>query len=61
MEMPVNGVWCNYRFGNSIVRRDEFPDPEYISRGFPATQWVLLYVFYNAVRNAKSRIKLPTV
>ena len=35
MEMPVNGLWCNYRFGNSIVRRGEFPDPEYIFPRFP--------------------------
>ena len=49
-------LWCNYRFDNSIARRGEFPNPEYISRGFPATQRVLLYTFYNAIRNAKSRI-----
>jgi hypothetical protein len=53
---PVHGLWCNYRFGKSITKRGEFPDPEYISRGFPATQWVLLYAFYNVVSNAKSRV-----
>jgi hypothetical protein len=56
MEMPVHGLWSNYRFGNSFASRGVFPDSEYISRGFPATQWVTHYVFNNALRNAKSRI-----
>ena len=57
MEMPVRGLWCDYRFGNSFTRRGVFPDPKYILRGFPTTQRALLYIFYNAFGNAKSRIK----
>ena len=56
MYMPVLGLWCNYRFGNSIAKRGEFPDPENISRGFPATLSIVRYIFYIAVSNTKSRI-----
>jgi hypothetical protein len=54
--MPVHGLWCNYRFGNSIAKRGEFPDPENISRGFPATLSIVRYIFYTAVSKTKSRI-----
>jgi hypothetical protein len=56
--MPVNGLRCNYRFGNSIVKRGEFPDPRYIFQRFPRDPLDLaIYILYNAVSNTKSSIK----
>jgi hypothetical protein len=53
--MPVNGLWCNYRFGNSIAGRGESPDPAYI---FPRLSRDPLHrAIYILYRRQQNKIK----